>query len=187
MQNAANGQYQSGPKHPRYQSDEVLIERICTTLKRPLYATGKLEVRPRSRRYAEIACENCGRTNYRLVDNILGQKSKRCQCQGWKYDNKERAKTFGERYDAMVQRCNTDTHVSSSDYHGRGIKVLFKSRQEFVSWALQKWPREDLSVLDIDRINNDGHYEKGNLRLATRSMNILNQRPRKRRYMSITR
>jgi hypothetical protein len=79
----------------------------------------------------------------------------------------------------MVQRCERDTHCSSHNYKGRGIRVLFKSRAEFVLWALNKWPHTDFIGLDFDRRDNDDHYSKRNLRLVTRSINLLNRRKRK--------
>jgi len=36
-------------------------------------------------------------------------------------------------------------------------------------------PHPDYEGWQIDRINNDGHYEPGNLRLARRKDNLLNR------------
>ncbi len=80
------------------------------------------------------------------------------------------------RFRAMKQRCDTDTHVSSHNYKGRGIRVEFFSAEEFVAWARSTWPNEDFKGKDFDRINNDGNYMKENLRLVSRSVNHLNRR-----------
>jgi uracil-DNA glycosylase family 4 len=91
-------------------------------------------------------------------------------------DSDTRSTTLRMRYHAMIQRCETDTHVSSHNYKGRGIEVLFVSAADFVLWALEKWPDSDFKGLDFDRIDNDGHYEKENLRLVPRSKNLRNTR-----------
>jgi hypothetical protein len=101
----------------------------------------------------------------------------KCQCQK-KYRDK-RATNLGQRYAAMVQRCRKDTHVSSHNYYGRGIQVLFKSREHFIRWALEKYPNVDLKGLDFDRIDNEGHYSPDNLRLVDRTTNLLNTRTTK--------
>jgi hypothetical protein len=87
---------------------------------------------------------------------------------------------LGQRYDATIQRCRKLTHVSSGNYVGRGIEVRFRSREEFIWWALRKYPESDFKGLDFDRIDDDGHYEPDNLRSVPRSVNLLNTRRQQR-------
>jgi len=78
-------------------------------------------------------------------------------------------------YGSMNQRCNDPKHESYKNYGGRGIKNLFKSSDEFVDYivnVLQVDPRG----LQIDRIDNDGGYEPGNIRFVTREVNQSNRR-----------
>lgn len=61
----------------------------------------------------------------------------------------------------------------------RNIKVKI-SKEEFMDWILPeltKWKIKynSLQEVSIDRINNSGHYETGNLQLITRSENRLKQ------------
>ena len=75
----------------------------------------------------------------------------------------------------MKERCNSPNHPSYKNYGGRGIKVCFISAIEFVTYVmgvLQVDPRG----LQCDRIDNDGNYERGNVRFVTRSENNLNKR-----------
>jgi hypothetical protein len=124
----------------------------------------------------DVTCSVCVQRFTIHADNIRTGKTRSCRCQRKrKYGNDPRVETLGRRYDAMVQRCERYTHVSSHRYKGRGIKVLFASREAFVRWALETFPDTDFKGLDFDRIDNDGHYEPGNLRLVDRSTNLKNR------------
>lgn len=72
---------------------------------------------------------------------------------------------------------STCTKVSPefSTYAGRGIEFRFPSLDAAVVWVAENLgqPPEGCS---IDRIDNDGHYEPGNLRWATQSQQMSNQR-----------
>lgn len=80
-----------------------------------------------------------------------------------------------EVYHHIKQRCNNpDTH-NYSNYGGRGIQNKFNSLNEFRDYVmneLQIDPRD----LQIDRINNNGHYKPGNIRFVTAKENINNRR-----------
>lgn len=62
-----------------------------------------------------------------------------------------------------------------SYYGGRGIKNYLRSEKDIID-AIGKWPGKGYS---IDRIDNNGHYEKGNIRWATQTQQNLNRRTRK--------
>ncbi len=165
-------------KHPRWRSDEKILKKLKTYNIGDLELTGRIEKRFRSRRYCEVFCYHCKKSHWILVDNILAKKTTNCKCQrGRKYHAPpEVVKTLGQRYDAIVQRCTRDTHCSSPNYKGRGIKNNFQSREHFIKWALQKYQISDFKDMDFDRIDNDGHYEPENLRLVSRSVNNRNTR-----------
>lgn len=44
-----------------------------------------------------------------------------------------------------------------------------------VDYVLLHLPHESYDGLEVDRINNDGHYEPGNLQLSTRRQNANNR------------
>lgn len=50
--------------------------------------------------------------------------------------------------------------------------------REAVDWVKANLPHPTYLKLDIDRRDNDGHYEAGNLRLVTRKVNLANRRSR---------
>ena len=92
---------------------------------------------------------------------------------------------LGRVYNSMNQRCNSKKYIYYKDYGGRGIRNKFKSLDSFrdyVKNVLRYIVRGSLRGLQIDRINNDGNYEPGNIRFVTRRANMNNRRkgcPRK--------
>jgi hypothetical protein len=73
---------------------------------------------------------------------------------------------------AARTRCTNPRHRTFPYYGGRGIQFKFKSFEEFYAHL---GPRPE--GMSLDRYpNNDGHYEPGNVRWATRKEQRLNQR-----------
>lgn len=72
----------------------------------------------------------------------------------------------------MLQRCRTQTHHAWNDYGGRGITVCDR-------WLVFKNFLADMgdppAGLQLDRIDNDGNYEPGNCRWATRTVQAQNR------------
>jgi hypothetical protein len=73
----------------------------------------------------------------------------------------------------MMQRCYNPKVIDCENYGGRGIKVCDR-------WLLFRHFAEDMPPrpegLSIDRINNNGNYEPGNVRWATRQQQSRNTR-----------
>lgn len=72
------------------------------------------------------------------------------------------------------QRCTNPNCKAWKDYGGRGIKFMFESFEQFYSELGDK--PEPKRLYSVDRIDNDGNYESGNVRWATRSQQNSNQR-----------
>ena len=76
-----------------------------------------------------------------------------------------------QAYHNALQRCTNPKAINYKDYGGRGIEFRFTSFEEFLAAAGPKPDR----TLTIDRIENNGHYERGNVRWATRTEQIHNR------------
>ena len=70
-------------------------------------------------------------------------------------------------------RCENTRDPKYKDYGGRGIQFRFASFAEFYA---ELGPRP-AGKYSIERINNDGHYELGNVKWATAKEQRANQRP----------
>jgi hypothetical protein len=81
----------------------------------------------------------------------------------------------------MKLRCTSPKCKYYKDYGGRGIQVCERWRESFENFLsdMGKKPSPELS---IDRINNDGNYEPGNCRWATK-IEQTNNRKRKLRII----
>lgn len=78
-------------------------------------------------------------------------------------------------WSSMIQRCTNPNVKCYRHYGGRGIKVCDRWRRSFRAFAddveERPSPRHTL-----DRIDNDGDYEPGNVRWATKSEQRINAR-----------
>lgn len=74
---------------------------------------------------------------------------------------------------AMRNRCNNSRDVQYKDYGGRGIKIC-ERWNDFPSFLADVGVRPVGTTLD--RKNNNGHYEPGNVRWATKLTQVRNRR-----------
>jgi hypothetical protein len=115
----------------------------------------------------ECLCD-CGNTNV-VHRSALGRLTNSCGClmaENRKTMSLKHGMTGSPEYVAfssMRDRCNNPNDEAWARYGGRGIQVKFKSLQELIDCiGLRPSPAHS-----VDRINNDGHYEPGNVRWAT--------------------
>ena len=90
---------------------------------------------------------------------------------------------LGIVFDSMNQRCNNPNTIHYKHYGGRGIQNKFESLDDFREYVINGL-KVDPQGLQIDRIDNDGHYEKGNIRFVTAKENCNNRRKRTKKIVS---
>lgn len=136
-------------------------------------------------------CEcKCGNEQVFPLNAISGKKVDMCTgCSGIDYapakrkrytsyediifDTAHRSRLLN-RIANIISRCDNPTAQNYKHYGGRGIRWRFKDRREFLEYltTLDGWDQPDL---ELDRIDNEGNYESGNLRFVTKSKNMENR------------
>ena len=79
------------------------------------------------------------------------------------------------------RRCNSTKDKAYANYGGRGIKFLFPDVYAATDWVIANLGYRPTGKYSIDRIDNNRHYEMGNLRWATDQEQANNKREYKRR------
>lgn len=124
----------------------------------------------------------CGKQIDLSTGNLRGGNTKSCGClkkelvakKNFRHGLLRRGQQSREFYAYLnaKKRCTNQKDKRWKDYGGRGIQFKFKSFEEFLGHIGSR-PSADHS---LDRKNNDGHYELGNVRWATRSQQQRNRR-----------
>ncbi|KKM19908.1 hypothetical protein LCGC14_1650830 [marine sediment metagenome] len=114
--------------------------------------------------------------------------SKGCTPESWEYfimsyiTHGLRKHSLYNRWASMVQRCTNKKCIDYPLYGGRGINVYtawVKNFKLFYNYVMAL-PDAMEQGYSIDRIDNDGDYEQGNIRWVTNHYQTINQRISKR-------
>lgn len=130
----------------------------------------------RHRRFMHVLCEcvDCGYRSVISLSNLKGGRTKGCRSCN---QPQQFPKWLYARAQNMKQRCNNPNDRRFKDYGGRGIEFRFDSVTTCALWVRDNLGiPDDPETVELDRIENDGHYEPGNLRWATRRKNMNNTR-----------
>ena len=124
-------------------------------------------------------CKKCCSNHYRKYYQTHKTEKAKCM-KKYQQTHKVKLATYDKEYYQTIignlrkrfikikQRCSNPKCSGYKWYGGRGIKCLFQSADEFIDYIF--------NGLQIDRINNNGHYERGNIRLTTAKENSNNRR-----------
>jgi hypothetical protein len=75
----------------------------------------------------------------------------------------------------MIRRCESTSHISYPNYGGRDIHVCPRWRNDFPAFLADVGRRPDRGY-SLDRKDNNGHYELGNVKWSTRAEQNRNRR-----------
>lgn len=138
--------------------------------------------------YIDLALCDCGKEKQVRRADIKSGKIVSCGCY-----RSETSKKLGQSaikhghskhplyyvWHTMIARCHKPTSAAYQYYGARGIQVCERWRSDFSAFA------EDVGSrpvgLQLDRIDNDGDYEPGNVRWANARTQLANRRPSKPR------
>lgn len=81
-----------------------------------------------------------------------------------------------DAWESMKRRCLVPKASNFHNYGGRGIRVCDEWIESFDAFFDHIGPRPSPKH-SLDRIDNDGHYEPGNVRWTTMSVQLFNRRP----------
>lgn len=141
--------------------------------------------------YRPVCRCTCGAENMVYVSSLKTGRSTRCNAcakvaaatkRYWAYKNAlpddEHRTRLLNRLSAAIGRCTNPGNKGFKHYGLRGITVseLWRGDRAAFLEHVQTLPGWDDPALEMDRRNNDGNYEPGNIQFRSRSANMLNRR-----------
>lgn len=178
----------SGPEHPMWTGSEANVP--TGTMFGHWRVLSSAFIRARGVKRLNCLCTSCGTEHSVAFDTLRNGQSTQCAACGVKQSRKTRDvkkwgreldandKVLQQRWNAIVHRCCNPKSRYYPAYGGRGILLSeeFKNDVVFVNYvkSLPDCPHHITNEHTIDRINVNGHYERGNLRFASQKEQMRN-------------
>jgi hypothetical protein len=122
--------------------------------------------------YVLVKCLSCQTEKWTFLSNLKLGKSAGCHACS---KPRQVPKWLERRFAAARQRCTNPNDIAYHRYGGRGIKFNFESVIAASLYMINEFgtpPR----AMEIDRRDNNGHYEPGNVRWVAPIINKRNTR-----------
>lgn len=132
-------------------------------------------------RQAFVCRCDCGNTKIFSTRHLISGQMKSCGCNKSKAARDKATKhglsetSLYKTWLSMRGRCHRPTEKYYSCYGGRGISVCDEWRRDFQAFAAYIGVKPT-PVHSIDRIDNNGNYEPGNVKWSTKSEQARNRR-----------
>lgn len=143
----------------------------------------KLHDHPKAGQYRYICQCDCGSPPKILTGANIKYAARSCGC-GLTESRGGNLRTHGmtgtpehRAWRAMIQRCLYPREQNYRYYGGRGIAVCPEWQHDFLAFYRHIGPKPGPGY-SVDRINNEGNYEPGNVRWLTMKQQCQNRRPR---------
>lgn len=119
---------------------------------------------------------DCGNEKEASKSNVARGQTTSCGCYAIEQSSTHRATKHPLylTWKGMIQRCTAPGNPAYKNYGGRGIKVCEKWLND--PWAFFADVGERPPGTSLDRIDNNGHYEPGNVRWRTKREQAWNMR-----------
>lgn len=135
----------------------------------------------------ECLCD-CGNKHFVQSNSLLSGKTQSCGC--FMTESRGMARITHHQsnekiyvvWQGMRKRCFSRYHKNYKDYGGRGIVVCDEWNESFQAFYdyVSQLPHFGEKGYSLDRINNDGNYEPGNVQWATQKEQMNNTRKTKK-------